>query len=304
MGMGSVFISAGRYYLDSLIQAVTNITIYGEGITSTVMVWNGATNGTMFLCYDKSVVTLKSMGFVCNYLANVALNFTRSTPNTFIHNLIDIDIYHPYLYGIYIYGSDHDTFQRVTVTLSGSSDESSFAIKIDACTNILLDMWPSIKRNIPDASLVVTSDYRLWGAQNPRNNERYIQQAMMLEDVDFLSAVPRSRLIEEQLKAEINLYPCTYVELFCIAVAESQVAGVYPVTSGFGALMTTNMIGTILKVNPNDGYAKREFTKEAIFILQQLHEREINMVEKQEEATERFHPKRILQEWNEKIFNG
>ena len=40
-------------------------------------------------------------------------------------------------------------------------------------------------------------------------------------------------------------------ELFCIAVAESQVAGAFPVTSDVGSLGTTNM-GRVIHGHPSD----------------------------------------------------
>ena len=169
--------------------------------------------------------------------------------------------------------------------------------------DIMLDIWPRIYREVPDASLTITSDYRLWGAHLGMGNEQFIAKAMKLEGIRFLSAVPRARLIEEQLRGEINLYTCVYDELFCIAVAESQVAGVYPVTSEFGALRSTNM-GTIIRLDPRDSTAKKMYADEAISALEKIHSGEIDMVEFRKKAIERFHPNTILKEWNEKVFNG
>lgn len=172
----------------------------------------------------------------------------------------------------------------------------------DRGLGILLDIWQKIKQDVQDASLVITSDYRLWGAGNDRGNTRYISQSMVLEDVEFLSAVPRQRLIEEQLKADIHLYPCIYEELFCIAVAESQVAGVIPVTSDFGALRTTNM-GRIILGNPRDSLTKQAFIKQAVEICKTgVDDSYRNDLQKK--AIERFDPKRILKEWENKVFNG
>src|SRR3972149_7530448 len=95
---------------------------------------------------------------------------------------------------------------------------------------IVAETFPKIRKQIPDASLVITSDYRLWGVASPMN-QQFVQMFMRMDGVEFLGAVPRERLVQEQLKAQIHYYPCVYEELFCIAVAESQVAGVLPITS-------------------------------------------------------------------------
>jgi glycosyltransferase involved in cell wall biosynthesis len=165
--------------------------------------------------------------------------------------------------------------------------------------DIMLDMWPAIKREIPDASLVVTSDYRLWLSLYGRDNERFISKAMRLPDVIYLSAIPRLKLVEEQLKAELHLYPCKYDELFCIAVAESQVAGVYTVTSDYGSLPTTNMM-TIHKGDPRQVIGDYLLSaKQFVNMSEYSHE---YIKEIQEKAIQRFHPDTILKQWNEKVF--
>ena len=165
---------------------------------------------------------------------------------------------------------------------------------------VVAKTFPQIKALVPDASLVVTSDYRLWGQVSPLNAE-YLQMFMRMNDVEFLGAVSRERLVEEQLKAQIHYYPCTYEELFCIAVAESQVAGALPIATSCGALESTNM-GVII-----DGDA-RDVNTQAMFVektVEYLNHRSLPKIQKalQAKARKRFSPERILKEWNEKIFN-
>lgn len=160
-------------------------------------------------------------------------------------------------------------------------------------------MWPMICEAIPDAHVVITSDYRLWGTNAPLN-ERFKVRWMGRDNFVFLGAVPRARLIEEQLKAEIMAYPCIYDELFCIAVAEAQYAGVYPITTNPGALPTTNM-GTVVNWNALDSRG------DALFV--ELLANTLNnpafpgAVEAlQQKAAQRFHPDTILDFWAKEIF--
>lgn len=163
-------------------------------------------------------------------------------------------------------------------------------------------MWPLIREAIPDAQVVITSDYRLWGANAPLN-ERYKVRWMAHDGFTFLGAVPRARLIEEQLKAEIMAYPCIYDELFCIAVAEAQYAGVYPITTSVGALPTTNM-GTVVNWNANDYRGDRLFVELLVKTLTNPSFPGV-VAELQEKASKRFHPDTILKYWQEEIFpNG
>jgi glycosyltransferase involved in cell wall biosynthesis len=77
---------------------------------------------------------------------------------------------------------------------------------------ILHAAWALIKRDVPDASLAITSDYTLWGVS--ANNSQHRLQWAGKDDVHFLGKVPRSRLVKLQLQSEIMAYPSVYEELF------------------------------------------------------------------------------------------
>ena len=172
----------------------------------------------------------------------------------------------------------------------------------DRGLKFLRDSWIGIKKDVPDASLVITSDYRLWGLHEPRN-EKFRAQWIGLEDVTFLGAVQRTRLIEEQLKADIYAYPNIYEELFCVSCAEAQASGAYPITSGMGALKTTNM-GTIVPGDPQDGRSAflKYFKKEIIETLNNPEVLKLKQKDVKEKAIERFNVDNILKQWNDKIF--
>ena len=163
----------------------------------------------------------------------------------------------------------------------------------------IAEIFPRIKSKIPDASIIITSDYRLWGSADPIN-QKYIDMFRNMDGVVFLGAVERERLIKEQLKAQIHLYPCIYDELFCIAVAESQVAGTLPITTTKGALKTTNM--GILIEGFFDQRARDAFVEKAIETMQSDDLPNLQN-EVRERAIERFSLERILKTWDEKVFN-
>lgn len=173
----------------------------------------------------------------------------------------------------------------------------------DRGLHYLRDVWMAIKTKVPEASLTITSDYRLWGLHEPRN-EKFRMSWIGLDDVHFLGAIPRSRLIEEQLKADIYAYPNIYDELFCVSCAEAQACGAYPITSGVGALQTTNM-GTIIPGDPGDGRSAflKKFRES---IVENLSNREVLVMKQKdimERSRERFNVENILKIWDEKVFN-
>lgn len=170
--------------------------------------------------------------------------------------------------------------------------------------HVLYQAWPYIKRDVPDAELVITSDYRLWGLPSPGNHKHRLMWADA-DGVNFLGKVSRPELVKLQMSAEILSYPCTYEELFCVSVAECTVAGAYPVTSTRGAIPTTNQWGTSISGDPTLRNYPPEFASRVISLLTDERgflesQRKIMM----KEARERFSWKRIAEQWYELFENG
>lgn len=161
--------------------------------------------------------------------------------------------------------------------------------------------WARIVAQVPEASLVLTSDWRLWDSDTDRSCVAPYQLSYaMLPKTSYLGAVSRTKLIQHQLSADLLLYPCTYDELFCIAVAEAQAAGAVPVTSQYGALKTTNEFGIQIKGNPYQPEFVDEFVYQTVSLL-----KDPDLVDKKIytkiKARERFSLDRILQEWEDKL---
>ena len=170
----------------------------------------------------------------------------------------------------------------------------------DRGLHLLLPLWERIQAVHPDASLTITSDYRLWGADSPINEKHRIGW-LRSKNVRFLGGINRRDLIYEQMQAQVHLYPCIYEELFCISVAESMVAGALPITSDCGALDSTNMY-RIIKGNPIKMAWQAEFLDVANAVLFNPELPTIQ-AEIREKAIARFRPERILKEWDEKVFS-
>lgn len=162
--------------------------------------------------------------------------------------------------------------------------------------------WAQIVRDVPDASLVLTSDWRLWDSNldasilNP-----YRVPFASLPNVSYVGAVKREQLVQYQLEADLLLYPCTYDELFCITVAEAQVAGALPITSKVGAVETTNSFGIQIEGSPQSPEFIEKFVKAAKDFLCDPYLRDIQE-DMKVKARERFSLDRILDIWDEEVF--
>jgi len=165
--------------------------------------------------------------------------------------------------------------------------------------DILAQAWPLIKDEVPQASLVITGDYTLWGAPYA-GDETYRLFFQHLPDVNYRGAIPRRELCREQLKAQVMSYPGDYEELFCIAVAECQVAGAVPVTSTQGALPTTVEVGVTIPFPPRSGDFLSAFVRETVSLL--TNPQRLAPLQEQARATrERFDWNQIAQQWEDLI---
>lgn len=162
--------------------------------------------------------------------------------------------------------------------------------------------WPRIHAEVPEASLVITSDWRLWAEWCTEEQIRHFKLSYARHpNVIYKGAVKRNELIQIQMEAEIHTYPCQFSEMFCISVAESQVAGAFPVTSDAGALTTTNM-GRIIHGSSQDAKWQDVFVQNTVELLT-----DPKLPDKQnwirEVARKRFSVENILNQWEEKIFS-
>jgi glycosyltransferase involved in cell wall biosynthesis len=238
---------------------------------------------------------------------NTVGNFAEFAPH--MNKIVCISPYHAKFFA--------DTYQIRDVTVIDLpvrvDDYGSQGMDVDKIPNRLIftsiadrglmglcDVWDKMKSQILDLSVVITSDYRLWGRHNLPTNEKHRAKWMSKQGVTFLGAVPRKKLIEIELQGQIFAYPCTYPELFCISVAEAQYAGVVTITSSVGALLSTNM-GIQIEGNPQDQVFLERFSDEIIGLLKNKDRlKEIQQTSKSLAST-RFHPSIISHHWN-KLF--
>lgn len=169
----------------------------------------------------------------------------------------------------------------------------------DRGLDILRQIWPKIIAQRPDASLVITGDYTLWGSKRPGNHQHRLAWLYM-PNVLFHGNIVRAELVKEQLRAQVHAYPCTYDELFCISAAECQVAGAISVTPGTGALATTNEFGFLLPGNVTDQGWQRAFVTAVIGAMEASDKERETM---QKLAVARFDWGQIAGQW-ERLIEG
>jgi glycosyltransferase involved in cell wall biosynthesis len=130
----------------------------------------------------------------------------------------------------------------------------------------LARVFPAVRRQVPGARLVITSDFTLWGA--PAARPRYLPYFRGIEGVDYRGRVDRAELLALQASARVLAYPCTFPEGFCLAAAECMAAGCVPVTSDAFALPETVGAGGVLVGGRPGGWLyRRRFAAALVRLL-------------------------------------
>jgi glycosyltransferase involved in cell wall biosynthesis len=130
----------------------------------------------------------------------------------------------------------------------------------------LKDLFPAIRRRVANATLVITSDFTLWGRATAK--DAFLRFFERQPGVEYLGHVDRSRLVVEQRRARILAYPCTFEEGFCIAAAECMAAGTVPVTTNDFALTTTvGDAGVLINGRPRSWLYRRRFVNAVTALL-------------------------------------
>jgi glycosyltransferase involved in cell wall biosynthesis len=165
----------------------------------------------------------------------------------------------------------------------------------------LRPIWDKIVKEVPDATLTITSDWSLWSGGDCSEMTSPFRRAWAgAKNVTYAGAVKRTELVKIQAEAEFQLYPNIYDELFCISVAESQVAGVIPITSRVGALETTNRFGYKIDGYPTD----EKFINSFVEVTVNLMKSDRPLPDIKENAKKEFDLESILDIWETEVFDG
>lgn len=103
----------------------------------------------------------------------------------------------------------------------------------------VLQLWPQLRREIPNACLHITGGYQLWGyseMEAGRLLKRDLGEVTLSDDLVYHGILPKHQLADLLRNSDIYLYPTDYQEMCCIAVLEAMACGVIPILSNQGAL--------------------------------------------------------------------
>jgi glycosyltransferase involved in cell wall biosynthesis len=155
-----------------------------------------------------------------------------------------------------------------------------YASSPDRGLDTLLDLFPRILREFPQAELHVFYGFDNWdeairqaGRAASRDWRDQIYQALNQPNVFYHGRVGQRELADEFLKSDIWFYPTRFTETYCITALEAQMAGAVCVCSDLAALQTT--VGDRGILIPGDPYTEqyRRHALQQVFSIMKDDER-------------------------------
>lgn len=110
---------------------------------------------------------------------------------------------------------------------------------------LLLDIWPDVKKQFPKATLDIYYGWQHWGLLAPEKEAKMRKQVADLAPLDVKEhgLVGHEELNRAYEQASLWTYPCIAPETFCITAIRAQLAGAIPVIIEGSALKETVRFG-------------------------------------------------------------
>jgi glycosyltransferase involved in cell wall biosynthesis len=141
----------------------------------------------------------------------------------------------------------------------------------------LLQLFPKIREQVPDAELHIFYGFYNWKKMAQQANNRIelekiarfeaLIEAQKDKGVTYHGRVPEPQLAKEFAKAKVWAYPSWFTETYCITALMAQASGCIPVTTELGALPETVSHGFIIKPPITSPEYERAFIKRVVCIL-------------------------------------
>jgi len=130
--------------------------------------------------------------------------------------------------------------------------------------DILLRVFPDIRRRVPAATLDVFSSMQVYGWNNDDDRKAFgaVYGAAEQPGVQWRGSVRQPELLQALAHTGLLLYPNTFEETSCIAAIEAQASGCVVVTSakaGLAETVVNNETGICIEGDPRSESYQRSF---------------------------------------------
>lgn len=169
----------------------------------------------------------------------------------------------------------------------------------------LLEMWPDVKKAVPEAQLHVYYGWQLFlefYKNNPSSMKWYEKMCNLLKQdgVTDHGRIPQAELKEEMLKSGIWAYSTHFGEINCISGIKAQAYGCEPVVVNYAALKETVQHGRKVEGDIYDDETKEAFKTQLIEALKSPMASEERQ-EMMKWAQDKYGWDKIADQWSEEF---
>lgn len=167
----------------------------------------------------------------------------------------------------------------------------------------LLEMWPEIKNQVPDATLDVAYGFNLFDestrgkTDEGREWKRKMLRLLAQDGVSHRGRVSSAEATEMYNSADVWAYPTDFPEIDCITATKAMAAGCVPITTDFAVMKERNQ-GIIVKGDIKSAKIWNRFKAELISLLKD-ERRKQDIRSKIKVAS--FDWDRVAHEWDKKF---
>jgi glycosyltransferase involved in cell wall biosynthesis len=164
----------------------------------------------------------------------------------------------------------------------------------------LLDIFPAIKAEVPDAELHVFSDMSVYQWQEEDDRESYGKIYDRMDGLGVVShgSVGQVELAKELEKCKVLSYVNTFAETSCIAQMEAQAAGCVAVATSLGALPETmGPHGILVPGVPGEREHDNKFVEECVNLLKDHDKWKVHAIKAREWMWFNHSYKVVAQDW-------
>ena len=140
----------------------------------------------------------------------------------------------------------------------------------------LLEMWPDILKEVPDATLDIYYGFELYDVRLGKQGAKFKNMMLQLFDQPGVSEhgrVGTEEVAEAYRKADIWAYPTDFPEIDCITATKAMAAGCIPITTDFAVMKERNQ-GIMIEGSIWDQEVKDEFKNKLIALMKDENQKQ------------------------------
>lgn len=174
----------------------------------------------------------------------------------------------------------------------------------------LLDVWPEVKKRVPQAELHLFYGFKGWKTLAPyrpgqADTIRYLEdkiEQLKSQGVVYRDRLPQKELAKEFLSSGVIAYPTWFTETSCITMMEAQAAGLRMITSSIAALNeTVGNRGTLIEGDWVSEEYKEKFVDAVVKALKKSNNSD--RIKLQNYAKKNFGWDSLASEWENMFFD-